>query len=65
MAIEMFCDHCDDLVDEHINGGVRLKLGKKEYVFHLCEQCQNLLKKEVKEVFLAEADWREVGNDKR
>ena len=60
MAIEMYCDHCDDLIDPEINGGVRLKLGKKEYVFHLCEKCQILLRNEVKEVFLEGSYWREV-----
>jgi RNase P subunit RPR2 len=56
----MYCDHCDDLVDENVNGGVRLKLGKKEYVFHLCGPCQELLKKDVKEVFLEKSEWREI-----
>lgn len=58
--IEMYCDHCDELIDENVNGGVRLKLGKKEYVFHLCAQCQALLKKDIKEVFLDGASWRET-----
>lgn len=58
--IEMYCDHCDDLIDPEINGGVRLKLGKKEYVFHLCDQCQVLLRNEIKEVFLEGSYWREV-----
>jgi RNase P subunit RPR2 len=61
MAIEMFCDHCEKLIPHDINGGVRLKLGKKEYTFHLCGECQVLLRKEIKEVFLDGADWREVG----
>lgn len=56
----MYCDHCDDLIDPEINGGVRLKLGKKEYVFHLCDQCQVLLRNEIKEVFLEGSYWREV-----
>lgn len=60
MAIEMYCDHCDELIDAEISGGVRLKLGKKEYVFHLCALCQNLLRQEVKDVFLNGAPWREV-----
>ena len=60
MAIEMFCDRCEELVDENINGGVRLKMGKKEYIFHLCADCQVLLRKEIKDVFLGGAAWRET-----
>lgn len=58
--LECFCDHCDEFVQPDINAGVRLKLGKKEYVFHLCAACQELLKREVKEVFLDGASWRET-----
>lgn len=57
--IEIFCDHCEDFVDPQVPAGVRLKLGKKEYVFHLCDKCQELLKNEIKEVFLDGADWSE------
>lgn len=60
MAIEMFCDRCKQLVDPSINGGVRLKVGKKEYIFHLCGDCQEDLRKEVKEEFLGGANWKEV-----
>jgi len=60
MAIEMYCDRCEDLVNPNVSGGVRLKMGKKEYVFHLCLACQALLQKEVKEVFLKGAEWREM-----
>lgn len=58
--IEMYCDHCDELVDPDVNGGVRLKLGKKEFVFHLCDSCQELLRKKVKEDFLEGTAWREL-----
>jgi len=61
MSIEMFCDRCEELIDENVPGGVRLKMGKKEYVFHLCEGCQGLLKIEVKKNFInKDSDWREI-----
>ena len=60
MAIEMFCDRCRQLIDPDISGGVRLKMGRKEYVFHLCAECQQLLRTEVKEVFLGGVEWKEV-----
>lgn len=58
--IEMYCDRCDKLVEPDVNGGVRLKLGKKEYVFHLCDPCQGLLLKEIKKSFADGNTWREV-----
>lgn len=61
MAIEMYCDHCNEFIEPEVNGGVRLKLGKKEFVFHLCQDCQVLLRNEIKEVFLAGSTWRETG----
>lgn len=60
MAIDMYCDHCEELVPENEPGGVRLKMGKREYVFHLCLTCQELLRKEIKEQFLDNNAWREV-----
>lgn len=58
--IEMYCDRCDRLVEPDVNGGVRLKLGKKEYVFHLCETCQGKLLKEIGQTFTEGNTWREV-----
>lgn len=58
--IRMSCDRCGALVDPDINGAVRLKMGKKEYVFHLCLTCQTELRREVKEDFLAGAAWKET-----
>lgn len=60
MAIDMYCDRCEQLIDPQINGGVRLKMGRKEYTFHLCELCQQKLRTEVKEVFLGGAAWKEA-----
>ena len=60
MAIEMYCDRCDNLIAEEVPGGVRLKMGKKEYVFHLCETCQKLLRLQVKDSFIKGSDWREI-----
>lgn len=60
MAIEMYCDHCEVFISPEVNGGVRLKLGKKEYVFHLCDKCQVLLRNDIKVVFLDDREWREV-----
>ena len=60
MAIAMTCDHCKKLIDPEIVGGVRLKMGKKEYTFHLCGDCQVLLRKEVKDKFLGGAGWKET-----
>lgn len=60
MSIEMKCDACEMIIPPEINGGVRLKMGKKEYVFHLCAACQNDLREEIKEEFLSGRDWREV-----
>ena len=60
MAIEMFCDRCKQLIDQEVNGGVRLKMGKREFVFPLCAECQQLLRKEVKDVFLGGVAWKEA-----
>lgn len=60
MTINMICDHCEQLIDPEINGGARLRLGKKEYVFHLCDRCQELLRQQVGDVFLKDSTWREV-----
>jgi len=59
MAIEMFCDRCETLIDHTVNGGVRLKMGKREYVFHLCGACQQLLREEV-QAFLKAGEWKEA-----
>ena len=58
MAIKMFCDKCLNRIDPNVSGGVRLKMGGREFIFHLCTDCQVLLRKEVKENFLS-SDWRE------
>ena len=60
MTIKMICDRCGVLVDPEINGGARLRLGKKEYVFHLCEACQELLRTQVRDEFLTSSEWREM-----
>lgn len=57
--IEMYCDHCEELIDEAVSGGVRLKTGKKEYTFHLCERCQGKLRKQVL-AFIQGGPWRET-----
>lgn len=59
MAIEMYCDHCDDLIDENVNGAVRLKTGSREVVFHLCARCQQNLRMIVRE-FIKDSTWRET-----
>ena len=59
MTINMICDRCEKLVDPEINGGARLRLGKKEYIFHLCETCQDLLRAQVRDDFLKN-EWREM-----
>lgn len=58
--IEMFCDRCDKLIPENVPGGVRLKMGKVEYVFHLCGDCQEKLRVEIKRTFMEGSDWREI-----
>jgi hypothetical protein len=40
MTIEMYCDHCGNLIEADKNGGCRIRLGKKEYSFHLCPEHQ-------------------------
>lgn len=59
MTINMICDRCEKLVDPEINGGARLRLGKREFVFHLCEHCQEALRREIEGTFLTIL-WREV-----
>lgn len=58
MAIAMTCDHCKKLIDPNVSGGVRLKMGGKEYTFHLCSDCQELLRVEVKDTFLGGRPWK-------
>jgi RNase P subunit RPR2 len=60
VTITMTCDHCKEVVSPDINGGVRLRLGKKEYVFHLCDECQELLRRHIKENFLNGSSWKEI-----
>lgn len=52
--IKMYCDRCGQLVDEETNGACRFKMGKNEYVFHACGECQVLLRDLV---------WEELEND--
>lgn len=59
MAIKMSCDRCRQLIDPEVNGGVRLKMGRKEYTFHLCAGCQQDLRRELKEDFLNGSEWKE------
>lgn len=59
MAIEMYCDHCDELIDEDVNGAVRLKTGSREVVFHLCADCQQKLRQMTRN-FIKDSTWRET-----
>jgi hypothetical protein len=44
MTLLMYCDHCGDEIDAGINGGVRVRTGKRELAFHLCEEHQDALR---------------------
>lgn len=43
MALLMTCDACGREVPGDFNGSVRVRLGKVEYAFHLCEGHQEAL----------------------
>ena len=48
--IEMYCDSCGCLVDADVHGAVRLKMGRKEFTFHLCGACQDDFEKHLQEL---------------
>lgn len=59
MSIDMYCDACEKLIDSHVSGGVRVKTGKREIVFHLCGPCQERYRKTTKE-FIKGRPWKEA-----
>jgi hypothetical protein len=42
--IEMYCDQCGELIDENVNGGVRLRTANRELVCHLCPEHQEAIR---------------------
>lgn len=39
--IVMHCDRCGEEIPTNESGGCRVKLGRDEYIFHLCEEGQD------------------------
>lgn len=59
-VITMHCDACGGEIPQNVNGGARLKLGNREYVFHLCQQDRDKLRDLVND-FLDASPWQEKG----
>lgn len=59
MTIRMLCDHCGEEIAADVNGGVRVRTGKRELAFHLCGAHQVILREFIND-FCKKGTAREV-----